>query len=269
MKRTVAFIIHHISNVKSGLSHACKAILDNVSEAKAPIQLRDSVHSSTNSQNAGLGFERCCRAGPSSRCTCCSHACSVKPLKHAWHFEVEISELISAPGSCVRKPETKKKHSKGEDSSIPKCFAPRNNVPHITPFNAAEGRSRCRSSSCGSAGWPVQGSGQHIHKVIDIANRCLDCGKDTPPFKATDPNFGRCSRFQRRVRFLQAHLKTKYIRFTWHCLSTCFFQIVVEKTTSCMIFSKVQSCPPKTCLKTLLTCVVVMPWSPNQFVVIE
>ena len=108
MKRTVAFIIHHISNVKSGLSHACKAILDNVSEARAPIQLRDSVHSSTNSQNAGLGFERCCRAGPSSRCTCCSHACSVKPLKRAWHFEVEISELISAPGSCVRKPAEKK-----------------------------------------------------------------------------------------------------------------------------------------------------------------
>lgn len=114
MKRTVAFIIHHISNVKSGLSHACKAILDNVSEAKAPIQLRDSVHSSTNSQNAGLGFERCCRAGPSSRCTCCSHACSVKPLKRAWHFEVEISELISAPGSCVRKPETKKKNIQQE-----------------------------------------------------------------------------------------------------------------------------------------------------------
>ena len=111
--------LHRISDVKSWLSHACKAILDNVSEAKAPIQFRDSVHSSTNSQNAGLGLERCCRAGPSSRCTCCSHACSVKPLKHAWRFEVEISELISAPGSCFRKPETKK-HSKGEHSSIRK-----------------------------------------------------------------------------------------------------------------------------------------------------
>ena len=222
MKRTVAFIIHHISNVKSGLSHACKAILDNVSEAKAPIQLRDSVHSCINSQNAGLGFERCCRAGPSSRCTCCSHACSVKPLKRAWHFEVEISELISAPGSCVRKPEEKKNIQQEKIHQSPNGLL-RNNVPHITPFNAAEGRSRCRSSSCGSAGWPLQGCG-HIHKFIaHIANRCLDCGKDTPPFKATDPNFGRCSRFQRRVRFLQAHLKTKYIGFTWRCLSTFFF----------------------------------------------
>ena len=143
--------LHRISDVKSWLSHACKAILDNVSEAKAPIQFRDSVHSSTNSQNAGLGLERCCRAGPSSRCTCCSHACSVKPLKHAWRFEVEISELISAPGSCFRKPETRKTF-KGRTLINPQMVAPRNNVPHITPFNAAEGRSRCRSSSCGSAG---------------------------------------------------------------------------------------------------------------------